>query len=681
MQEAIKQSLRFDSNAFEVNLGNRRSNIAYSVHRLKNVSTVASEILEYFPSKTHVDGFTLIFVDSRKTGNQILYKLRKHLDPDLHGAVQLYHATRSEYDKEVMAAGFELAIGFLILICTEALTMGVDFRKVSLVIQVLAPTDAETLVQRTGRCGRNPTELGQAVVLVQDSVFEDSKVGQKRLEKSIKKEDAPNATKSNPNQVARLSAKDKARRIPKEIHPAIVDFVNTVGCRMEVLDKTFDNPPTPEGHICSCDNCLHARGESTFRERMAARAGNDAISRGDVIEEHTQGPDATEALEDQDNSVAEDQVEMKPNPKSKASTSRRYRPGAQRDPYVDALNEWVDLKYNSQECKNWDITKDWILTDKQIKSIAMHPGMTAKEDLKSIKPNWVHYCRWAVEVFGIVASVNQKLQEDRAREADAKRVAEEERRTRDQEKHEQATKRKAEQIAEQQEQENRQAEASIATQMSTEPGSSTEGQTKRPRITLKPNATPEERAEHVKKQAERKKASNRARYQRQKAEKSVKKEAIDQHDVLASAHATPQRSLPPQEPALTLEAKQEQVNEHLLLNDTTTPTTQTTPASALRMHSYHVPAPMPPTPSSSSSTRTNSKLSTSVLHSAPDLTFTWVMEDGMKRQQVTPQTNPRAATASFDTEVKSPSTQSRIRRRPKMKIYTPDQLSNPSPSL
>ncbi|KDN39233.1 hypothetical protein RSAG8_09004, partial [Rhizoctonia solani AG-8 WAC10335] len=48
MQEAIKQSLHLGPNAFEVKLGNRRSNVACSVHRLKNVSTAASELFVHF---------------------------------------------------------------------------------------------------------------------------------------------------------------------------------------------------------------------------------------------------------------------------------------------------------------------------------------------------------------------------------------------------------------------------------------------------------------------------------------------------------------------------------------------------------------------------------------------------------------------------------------------------------
>ncbi|KAG8704537.1 hypothetical protein FRC11_009783 [Ceratobasidium sp. 423] len=54
MRQAIKQSLQFGSNAFEVNLGNRRSNIAYSVHRLPNVSVVVVASLEYFLSKSEL---------------------------------------------------------------------------------------------------------------------------------------------------------------------------------------------------------------------------------------------------------------------------------------------------------------------------------------------------------------------------------------------------------------------------------------------------------------------------------------------------------------------------------------------------------------------------------------------------------------------------------------------------
>lgn len=115
--------LRFGQDALVINLGNRRDNLSYSVHRLKNASASVAEILEYFPSKNDLPRFTLIFVDSRKLGQTVLHILHQHVAPEKRGAIQLYHACRSEFDKKVIAAGFEREDGFKVLICTEALTM------------------------------------------------------------------------------------------------------------------------------------------------------------------------------------------------------------------------------------------------------------------------------------------------------------------------------------------------------------------------------------------------------------------------------------------------------------------------------------------------------------------------------------------------------------------------------
>ncbi|KAG8735730.1 ATP-dependent DNA helicase sgs1, partial [Ceratobasidium sp. 423] len=123
MRQVIKQSLRFGSNAFEVNLGNRRPNIVYLVHRLLNVSAVVAALLEYFHSKSELPGFTLIFVDSRKLGAQLLEALRQHVVPEIRGDIQLYHASRSEFDKKILAAGFERNDGFKAMFTTEALSL------------------------------------------------------------------------------------------------------------------------------------------------------------------------------------------------------------------------------------------------------------------------------------------------------------------------------------------------------------------------------------------------------------------------------------------------------------------------------------------------------------------------------------------------------------------------------
>ncbi|KAF8593161.1 P-loop containing nucleoside triphosphate hydrolase protein, partial [Ceratobasidium sp. AG-I] len=219
MRESIKQVLRFGNNSLTINLGNHRPNLAYSVHRLAHASASVPEILEYFPSRTSFPHFSLIFVDSRALGQAVLHTIRQHVIPSIRWKVQIYHAFRSDLVKEALAFGFELEDGFRVLVCTESLTMGIDFRKVSRVFLMLSPTDIETFIQRSGRGGRDEAITCEVILLAQDSMFEDSVEGRKRLEKA------------------------KAKRVTRQYTEAMYTFINTSSCRVEVLDKECDNPP------------------------------------------------------------------------------------------------------------------------------------------------------------------------------------------------------------------------------------------------------------------------------------------------------------------------------------------------------------------------------------------------------------------------------------------------------
>jgi hypothetical protein len=135
------------------------------------------------------------------------------------------------------------------------------------------------LSQRGGRAGRDKTIMAEVVLMAQESMFEDSREGQKRLLKTIKAEEAPapGPSSKKPSQKAtQLAAKKlvipcKAKRSPREYTKAIIDFVNTLECRVQVFDKEFDNPARLDQDLpCQCDNCRRARGDQTLRERMAS---------------------------------------------------------------------------------------------------------------------------------------------------------------------------------------------------------------------------------------------------------------------------------------------------------------------------------------------------------------------------------------------------------------------------
>jgi hypothetical protein len=143
------------------------------------------------------------------------------------------------------------------------------------VIQMLSPTDVETLLQRLGRGGRLATILCWAVLMAQNSMFDDSKEGQKRLLKATKiEETAAPAPKEGKRAAAvalrkaKVADETKARRTPKEYTEAIYHFINAPGCRVDILDKEFDNPPRLGESPCECDFHRKERGELTFRDMM-----------------------------------------------------------------------------------------------------------------------------------------------------------------------------------------------------------------------------------------------------------------------------------------------------------------------------------------------------------------------------------------------------------------------------
>lgn len=126
---------------------------------------------------------------------------------------------------------------------------------------------------------------------------------------------------------------------------------------------------------------------------------------------------------DEDKDILEPQA---PVASAKVTTSRKYRPKDQRERFITAVNAWVERKYTSAECRWWDGDKTWILTEQQIKAIAMHPGMTSVEDLKSLKPSWIHYKKWGSQLFEVIDSVNQEVEAEKQNAKEEQQRAKEE---------------------------------------------------------------------------------------------------------------------------------------------------------------------------------------------------------------------------------------------------------------
>jgi hypothetical protein len=76
----------------------------------------------------------------------------------------------------------------------------------------------------------------EVILMAQDSMFQDSREGQKRLLKLIKKEEpVPGSSKkiskaSTKTEAKKLVTPSKAKRLPWEYTKPIIDFINTDGC-------------------------------------------------------------------------------------------------------------------------------------------------------------------------------------------------------------------------------------------------------------------------------------------------------------------------------------------------------------------------------------------------------------------------------------------------------------------
>ncbi|KAG9084457.1 hypothetical protein FRC06_004076 [Ceratobasidium sp. 370] len=167
VRQQVMEILAFRDNPYVLLLGNHRPNIIHSIHWLKGAESAVDEIHQYFPSKTELP-LALIFVDSRDLGYTVLRSMRDYVDPSVRGRIQLYHAYRTNFSKRVIEWGFRQEL-FRVLVCTEALTMGADFRAVSLVINFLMPHSVRTWGQRSGRGARRDDVTCHAIIMAQPS--------------------------------------------------------------------------------------------------------------------------------------------------------------------------------------------------------------------------------------------------------------------------------------------------------------------------------------------------------------------------------------------------------------------------------------------------------------------------------------------------------------------------------
>ncbi|CUA68571.1 putative ATP-dependent DNA helicase RecQ [Bacillus subtilis subsp, subtilis str. 168] [Rhizoctonia solani] len=433
MQNQIRASLRFRDDYLFINEGYWKPNLSWHVHYMRGSGSSIKEITYAFPRDltpaSHLP-MTIIFVDQRGLAFDILQTLLDYLPAELAGKVEVYHALQSQRTKDLIALRFERGELF-ILISTEALTMGCDFRKIAQVILFKVPATLPTVLQRGGRGGRDANIWCRVVLMVEASKHKAAAAkiaGTATQLKRIKQEESIEDEILQPNEiigideVAALESSNRAE--PNDEDEGTRDAIRVVSaehgkeddallrlfyepsdrCRTLVLDKAFCSPPhAPCITVNGCDNCIRQRikeletkpSESTHQELPHVKL--------EPIDDDGTILDDSEPILDPIPELRKLLIEPRHENKLPMKERAKYRPTDERGILEESLAMWRQSVYQS-ECKGLGIHADHIITDKTITAIVRIPPPVTLASLSGITPSWPKSSclRWGPSLLSVI---------------------------------------------------------------------------------------------------------------------------------------------------------------------------------------------------------------------------------------------------------------------------------------
>ncbi|KAJ2936361.1 hypothetical protein H1R20_g734, partial [Candolleomyces eurysporus] len=360
MLRDIQAQLNFDlDDAFFLNLGNDRPNVAMSVQNINSPTDYAA-ILPLL-SKSPTAGIpetlkdinkTILFVNTVPIAQHCHRFLKAQLPEELHSSVEVLHAQRTRRSKRRVMKKF-CSGEILVLVATEAAGMGADIPDIEQVIQLAVPSSLSVWIQRAGRAGRTPTIRARAILLVEPSVYQ------------------PIKTSNADDDICDGEAAVLVLEWRKKVEDALRAWVETTGCRRDVVDDHFANPPgrqDPLG-IC-CDNCSIMISSPVLTPRPATPEGQSPPSSCHSSPSRTPNLNGKRHMRHKDNLT---------------NRTKEHLKSAQQ-----ALIEWrFELKDRYYTPSSF--TAPGIFPDKLLKCLASRASITSLEELEAAAR-----CRWIV---------------------------------------------------------------------------------------------------------------------------------------------------------------------------------------------------------------------------------------------------------------------------------------------
>ncbi|KAJ7772144.1 P-loop containing nucleoside triphosphate hydrolase protein [Mycena maculata] len=266
----ILRKLRMRVNCARVAVSNEKPNVALSVRILQHPQDTFADLMTLFRRDIHgPEDFeqSLIYVEGRITGEKIQDFLRRNTPDEIaEQAFVFYHRHIDEKEKQLIQNAINDG-SLRGVAATDALGMGMDFKRIMRVILWLSPQSFLSLVQKIGQCGRAAELLGEAILYITSASYMQYEIELDILKEQLEDEDEDTGVlpDQEPETLVEGKQMDREAAIEEEEELRdrryLLEYIVTKRCRRIPWNKFFGNDnklalpyPALPGTRC-CDNC------------------------------------------------------------------------------------------------------------------------------------------------------------------------------------------------------------------------------------------------------------------------------------------------------------------------------------------------------------------------------------------------------------------------------------------
>ncbi|QRV96746.1 DEAD/DEAH box helicase [Ceratobasidium sp. AG-Ba] len=416
IKDGVVQSLHMKPDRLDINLGCWRPSLRFGIRVMNGGMNSYSQVCEHFDTSIALEDTSqaMIFVEAAKITHFIARELRQHYKlsgDDASDLICAYHANMDEPTKQRIVRRFK-AGKVIILITTEALTMGADFPFVLRIFNFTHPLILEIWLQRAGRGARQAGLVCICIILVTKYAVQTAtalcksagiEVDPAILSIKAEPEDLDLAEAPSADSPVENTHKSKISKSPRSMSLEMAEYIvaGVAGrCLTEVIDKYFDNPAHTSCYdIGGCEGCIRRRQREEPDTHLGQRQGNRQL------------------IESED-SALDDRLHKK------SSSRPLVRSVAERKRFATGLETWRLGKLKAIRAEGeYDYSLDEIMTNKELDHIAKARGLSTISDFTRLGITWPGSDDLRTELLGVLGDLQHEEDEQAAKEKENRQIS------------------------------------------------------------------------------------------------------------------------------------------------------------------------------------------------------------------------------------------------------------------